>query len=163
MNTEQHDPYLIICSFPPISGSQRQNSILYLDLEFLAPRKFVSDVIIDFKLRFLQPNGPSNSQVWIISAQLGQLMQLTIRLGATMSRDLDRLSKEARLFENGGCQVVFLPWCESHHFFAVVAIIAENQITIDVMESLGHYGIPTGAIILGDYLNGVCSRPCQSK
>ena len=157
VNTEQHDPNLIICSFPPISGSPRQNAILYLDLEFLAPRKFVSDVIIDFKLRFLQPNGPSNSQVWIISAQLGQLMQLTIRLGATMSRDLDRLSKEARLFENGGCRVVFLPWCESHHFFAVVAIIAENQITINVMESLGHYGIPAGAKILGDYLNVVRS------
>ena len=70
---------------------------------------------------------------------------------------MDRLSKEARLFENGGCRVVFLPWCESHHFFAVVAIIAENQITINVMESLGHYGIPAGAKILGDYLNVVRS------
>ena len=79
------------------------------------------------------------------------------KIRATMSRELDRLSKEARLFENGGCRVVFLPWCEIPHFFAVVAIIEENQITINVMESLGHYAIPAGAKILGDYLNVVRS------
>jgi hypothetical protein len=60
----------------------------------------------------------------------------------------------ARLFEDGGCKIIFLPWCESSHFFSIIGVLGPQD-RIYIMESIGTYGVPAGAGILEDFIKQV--------
>ena len=57
----------------------------------------------------------------------------------------------ARCYQEGGCQIIVMPWCESSHWFGVVGVCGD-QPHIYVLESIGGYGEPEGAGILANFM-----------
>ena len=142
----------LICSYPANPERIRQNGICQGDLKCLSPRSFVSIQICDFKLRQLQ-SSPEEEVVWILSNELAQ--QLSGRYWEA-PRIKSQLEK-ARLYEDGGCKVIFLPWCEKGHFFSIIAVLGPQD-RIYIMESIGAYDIPAGAGILEEFIKQVRAR-----
>ena len=140
----------LICSFPHNPAKPRQNAIFEGDLACLAPGSFVSDEICDFKIRQLQPAGPAGQVVWLLSNKLGQ------QIGGRYweAPELTRQLQEAKLYQDGGCKFVFLPWCERSHFFALI-FVCGPQDRLYIMESIGSYGEPVGAGLLKDLMRQV--------
>ena len=116
----------------------------------LRPRCFIWIEICDLKLRLLQPNGPSG-KVWLLSCVLGQQLSGRYWEHQKLKSELDK----AKLYQ-GGCEIIFLPWCERSHFFAIIAVLGAQD-RIYVMVSIGGYGIPAGAQILVDFIRQVRS------
>ena len=147
-NTTSPDETLI-CSYPANPEKPRQNGIYQGDLKCLSPRSFVSIQICDFKLRQLQ-SSPKEEVVWILTNELAQQLSGRYWEAPRIKSQLE----EARLYEDGGCKVIFLPWCEGGHFFSIIAVLGPQD-RIYVMESIGGYDIPAGAGILGEFIKQV--------
>ena len=105
------------------------------------------DVVLDFKLRLLQPSGPAGEQVWLVSSSLGQMIGQNWWLCPSLVTEVDL----AKPWQEGGCRIVFLPWCEYSHYFALVAIL-DPQPLLYILESIGKYKEPKGAEILRSFL-----------
>ena len=140
----------IICSYPANPLYPKQNAIYQSEYMCLRPRCFIWIEICDLKLRLLQPNGPSG-KVWLLSCVLGQQLSGRYWEHQKLKSELDK----AKLYQ-GGCEIIFLPWCERSHFFAIIAVLGAQD-RIYVMESIGGYGIPAGAQILVDFIRQVRS------
>ena len=138
----------IICSYPANPLNPKQNAIYESDYVCLRPRCFISIEICDLRLKMLQPNGPSG-KVWLLSCVFGHYLNGRYWELPRFKSELD----EAKLYQ-GGCEIIFLPWCERSHFFAIIAVLGAQD-RIYVMESLGGYGIPAGAPILADFIRQV--------
>ena len=140
----------VICSYPANPASLRQNAIYQSDLECLRPGRFVSIDIVDFKLRLLQPNGPEGEVVWLLSNTLAQ------QLGGRFweAPELKKQLEAAKLYQEEGCRIIFMPWCERGHFFSLIAVLGPQD-RLYIMESIGSYGLPEGASILIEFINQV--------
>ena len=140
----------IVCSFPPNHDRPRQGAVHVGDYCTLAPHSFLSNALVDFQVRYLQPDGPANKAVWLLSNELAQ--QLTGRWweSPTLCSQLEA----ARLYSEHGSTLVVMPWCECSHFFTVVGVCGPQDY-IFIMESIGGYHAPQGASILEDFLKGV--------
>ena len=138
----------IICSFPANPLNPTQNAMYESEYVCLRPRCFIPIEICDLRLKLLQPNGPSG-KVWLLSCFFGHYLNGRYWEQQKFKSELD----EARLYQ-GGCDIIFLPWCERSHFFAIIAVLGAQD-RIYVMESLGGYGIPAGAPILADFIRQV--------
>lgn len=144
----------IVCSFPPNPHNPKQFAVYEDDYKFLAPRVFISNDIIDFKFRYLQPDGPAGKRVWLLNSYLAQQMAHEERWWVFPG--LKRQVDAARIHEEGGCQIIVMAWCESSHFFGVIAVCGEED-NIYVMESIGGYREPRGVAVLHDFLRGIRS------
>ena len=138
----------IICSFPANPLNPRENAIYQSDYVCLRPRCFIPIEICDLRLKLLQPNGPSG-KVWLLSCAFGQ--QLNGRYWE--HENLNSALNQAKLYQ-GGCEIIFHPWNERSHFFAIIAVLGAQD-RIYVMESIGGYGIPDGASYLVDFIKQV--------
>ena len=106
---------------------------------------------MDFFIRHSQPNGPLGQAVFLINTSSAQ------QLGSyhwSVIPSLKDLVPSARLYEDGGCRIVFMAWCEFNHFFGIVAVLDETP-TIYVLESIGRYPEPRGAAILSNFLQQI--------
>ena len=141
----------IICSFPLNETSVRETvRICHRDYECLRPGSFIPTDICELKLRMLQPNGPTGQVVWLFSNTLAQQLEGRFWENLRFQRQLE----EAMLYQEGGCQFIFMPWCERSHFFAVIGVLGPQD-RIFVMESIGTYGVPLGAEILRNFIRQV--------
>ena len=143
----------IICSFPPNQANPRKYAVFEGDYQCLAPRSFISTNITDFKQRLLQPGGPAGQAVWLLSSEVAQQMSGRWWEAPELCRQLEK----AKLYEDEGCKIIFMPWCEQGHFFSVVAVPGPQD-RIYIMESIGGYETPAGAAILGNFLSNVRAR-----
>ena len=141
--SDNKDP--IICTYPP--NLKKSNAVYYSDYNTLSQRAYLQDTVVDFNLRYLQPNGTGEGGIWIISTELGQLVGHHWWDNPRFKRELEI----ARPWRQGGCGAVLLPWCEQGHYFLLVAIL-EQQPKLFILESLGGYCEPVGAGILRDFL-----------
>ena len=135
----------LVCTFPP--NRVKRDAIYTADYLTLAPRQYVQDVIIDFKLRYMQPSGPEGEEVWLMSSQLGQLIGQIPWTSHALLRAVD----QARPWQERGCRFVVLPWCESAHYFLLVAVL-DPQPMMFILESMGGCKEPAGAEILRNCL-----------
>jgi hypothetical protein len=142
----------IICSHSQKFEKPRNYAIYEKDLDCLAPRRFVSDNICEFMLKTYQPQGPAGETVWILSNSLGQQLAGRYWENPLLRKQLE----EARLYEEDGCNIVFLPWCEQSHFFAIIAVCGAQD-KIFVCESIGNYEVPAGVGVLQKFLSQVRS------
>ena len=105
----------------------------------------VSDVV-DFYFRYLQPHGHADESVWLMSNYRAQQLRYW-HANPTLQGQV----RDAKLFEDGGCCIIFMAWCESSHFFGCVAVCGE-QPTIYILESIGGYSEPSGVAFLSNFL-----------
>ena len=143
----------IICSYPPSSAQPRQNAVYMEEYLCLRPRMCIPIEVVDFKLRHLQPQGPGGQTVWLMSSVLGHFLSGRWWESPTLMEQLE----PARLYQDGGCKIVFLSWCEHMHFFGIVAVCGPQD-RMYVMESIGGYKEPKGAAILRHFLRDVRAK-----
>ena len=134
----------IVCTYPP---NTKKNAIYVRDYITLAPRQCVMDVVVDFKLRTIQPDGPADQEVFVLGIQLSQL----IAQNWWSSPTLAGMVRSARMWQENGCKVMVVPWCESHHYFLLVAVL-EPQPLLFILESIGRYPQPSGAEVVRNFL-----------
>ena len=60
--------------------------------------------------------------------------------------------EQAAFHTLGGTKMIVMPWCESGHFFCLVGVIGAASDTIYVLESIGGYKPPKGALVLRDFM-----------
>ena len=146
-------PRQIVCSFPPHPSKPRRFAVDVADYKCLAKKSFLTNSLVDFFIRHLQPSGPAGQTVWLISNFLAQ--QMTGRWWESPS--LLSQVQDAKLYEPGGCKLVSMAWVEKAHFFLVVAICGDQD-QIFILESIGGYPEPRGAAILRGLLVEVRAR-----
>ena len=136
----------IVCSYPPNINNPKQHAVYVSDIRCLSPRSFITNDLVDFQFRYMQPNGPSGQSVWLLNSYHAQQLHTWWTCPS-----LQRQVEAARLFEDGGCKVVFMAWCESSHFFAMVGVCGVNP-AIFILESIGGYNEPKGVPILRTFM-----------
>ena len=136
----------VVCAFPLTNDKPRRYAVYETDLDCLRPRRFITNEIVDFQFRYMQPNGPSGQQVWLLTAYHAQQLHSWANVPS-----LQKQVEAARLFEDGGSQVVFMAWCEASHFFGCVGVCGVNP-AIYVLESIGGYTEPEGVASLRRFM-----------
>ena len=150
-NTADHKPIQspsqIICSFPPHPSKPRRFAVDVADYKCLAMKSFLSNSVVDFFIRHLQPSGPAGQTVWLITNFLAQQMAGSWWQSPSLLSQV----QDAKLYEPGGCELVTMAWVEKSHFFLIVAICGDPD-KIFILESIGGYPEPRGADILRNFL-----------
>ena len=141
----------IVCSFPYDKDHPEKNALYETDLESLKPRIFITDVVVDFFFRYSQPNGPLGQAVFLINTSSAQQLESWHWSKIPSLKDL---VPSAGLYDNDGCRIVFMAWCEWSHYFGIVAVCDETP-TIYVLESIGRYPEPRGAAILSSFIQQI--------
>lgn len=136
----------IMCTLTTDPENPRQNAIYLGDLDCLRPKTFITNDIVDFTFRLLQPNGPSGQPVWLISSYLSQLLH-EWKLSPTLTKQVEA----AKLFEKGGCEIVLVAQCQNSHFFGIVGICGPKP-AIFVLESIGSYPQPSLVKVLHGFM-----------
>ena len=136
----------ILCTLTTDPKNPGQHAIYVNDLDCLRPKTFITNDIVDFKFKLLQPNGPSGQPVWLISSYLSQLLH-EWKLSPTLSRQVEA----AKLFDKGGCEIVLVAQCQNSHFFGIVGVCGA-QPAIFVLESIGSYGEPSLVKVLHEFM-----------
>lgn len=132
----------ILCTLSENPEKVRQYAIFTKDLTCLRPRSFITNEIVDFKFKQIQPKGPSGQPVWLMSSYHAQLLKYWEK---TPSLRID--VEAAKLFAVGGCEIVFMAFCEASHFFGIVGVCGAKP-AIFILESIGGYRQPEGVPIL---------------
>ena len=140
----------IVCSFPYDKDHPAKDALYQRDLESLQPRVFITDGVVDFYLRYSQPNGPLGQTVFLINTSNAQQLESWHWSKIPSLKDLVPL---ARLYD-GGCRIVFMAWCEFSHFFGIVAVCDETPV-IYVLESIGRYPEPRGVAVLSNFIQQI--------
>ena len=136
----------VVCRYPFDINKPGQWAVYQSDLACLRPRAFITNDIVDFRLRFLQPDGPAGQTVWLLTNSHAQQLH-SWRLCPTLRQQVEA----ARVFQEGGCQIIFMAWCENSHYFGVVGVCGVQPL-IYVLESIGGYEEPKGPAILGTFM-----------
>ena len=139
-------PDAVVCSFPPNIRDPKQYAVYVSDISCLRPRSFITNDLVDFQFRYMQPNGPAGKPVWLITSYLAQQLH-----SWSKSPSLKSQVEAAQLFGEGGCKVVFMAWCEASHFFGILGVCSDNP-AIFVLESIGGYQEPQGVSILRRFM-----------
>ena len=134
--------------YPHYVDAVSRNQIHLNDYKSLAPRRFITNYVVDFKLRMFQSSGPTGQSVWVLSNILGQ--QLTSGFWWNVPRLVEQL-EQARLWQDGGVRLVVVPVCESHHYFVLVAVL-DHVPKFYILESVGGYDEPSQARLLREFL-----------
>ena len=137
----------VVCRYPFDINKPGQWAVYQSDLACLRPRAFITNDIVDFRLRFLQPDGPAGQTVWLMTNSHAQQLH-SWRVCPTLRQQVEA----ARVFQEGGSQIIVMAWCENSHYFGVVGVCGIQPV-IYVLESIGSYGEPKGAGILGTFMN----------
>ena len=137
----------VVCTFPLDNDNPRQYALYETDMDCLRPRSFLTNDLVDFQFRYMQPNGPSGQPVWLLTAYHAQQLHSWARFPS-----LQRQVEAARLFDDGGSEVVFMAWCEASHFFGCVGVCGLNP-AIFVLESIGGYTEPEGVASLRRFMH----------
>ena len=136
VSRSNHSENKILCTLTRDPEKPQQNAIYVNDLDCLSPKTFITNDIVDFKFKLLQPNGPSGQRVWLISSYLSQLLHEWNK-----SPTLASQVEAAKLFDKGGCEIVLVAECHNSHFFGIVGVCGA-QPAIFVLESVGGYPHP---------------------
>ena len=144
----------IICSYPPNKMCPKQHAVYESDIKYLAPKSFITTGLVDFKFRHLQPNGPGGQDVWLLCNSLAQHLGGFWWDHPTFMGQIEA----AKLYEKGGCKMVYMAWCESLHFFGVVGVCGEDVNHIYILESIGGYEEPLGVALLRTFMNELRAR-----
>ena len=135
-----------------------QNGLFQSDLDSLQHTSYISNAIIDYKIRCLQPNGPAGKIVWMMSNSLGQLLNSPWWESPSVTSQL----KAAQLYTEVGCKIIFLPWWQFDHFYAIISVLGDSKNQhvdhIFVMESVGTYPTPVGVKHMTNFLKEVKCR-----
>ena len=129
VSRSNHSENKILCTLTRDPEKPQQNAIYVNDLDCLSPKTFITNDIVDFKFKLLQPNGPSGQRVWLISSYLSQLLHEWNK-----SPTLASQVEAAKLFDKGGCEIVLVAECHNSHFFGIVGVCGA-QPAIFVLES----------------------------
>ena len=148
----------LVCSFPFNLLKPDQNGLFQSDLDSLQHTSYISNAIVDYKIRCLQPNGPAGKIVWMMSNGLGQLLSSPWWESPSVTSQLEA----AQLYTEVGCNIIFLPWWQFDHFYAIISVLGDsNNQHVDhifVMESVGTYPTPVGVKYMADFLKEVKCR-----
>ena len=141
----------VVCCFPPADNNPKKNEVFLADYLSLRPRNFLTNSLVDFKLRSLQPEGPAGQKVWLITNQMAQLLSGG---GWWNIPRINQQLDDANLYQEGGCNIIVMAWCESNHFFAIVAVL-DYVDKIYCLESIGGYREPLGLSIMNNFLKEI--------
>ena len=141
------EPDPIVCSFPYNAENPRQNALYASEVKTLAPRRLIKDVIIDYCFRRLKIDYVGAERVLLIDSSKAQQLH-SWQDCPPLRYDVE----SAELFRSEGIQLVIMAWCESSHFFGIVAVCDGNKPVIFVLESIGGYREPAGVRIMSKFL-----------
>ena len=109
----------------------------------------MSDLTLQYVLRMLQPDGPNEKEVWLITNVMGQ--QLTAGGDLSRNKPINAQLDGARLWQHGGVKLVIMSVIAQAHYFAIVAHLC-NPPKMYIIESIGNYSEPAQAALLRDVL-----------
>ena len=156
-----------VCMAPPGVGQVGENIVTKQDYSSLAPGKYITDSIINWRLRELDHlyNLDSRS-VLVLSTCFYE--RLKCWSGKEVTRDTARQLGVNNWLNSSikSANLVLLPVCWQSHFYLLVAILDTTIPSIQVLESIGgpHYGaIPPMTEMFGKLLLTVLELPGVSN
>ena len=138
---------ILVCSFPYDKSRPKQYGVYLNEYDCLRPGRLISNAIIDFEFRCLQPGGPSGQTVWLIGDYFSQQLNDWWRC-PTIKKQVEA----SKVFSKDGVSLLVMAWCEKSHYFCIVGVLDDSKPVIYTLESIGGYPLPKGIEVLSSFM-----------